>query len=158
MILVKALNQSAYLAAQLCLICDSMDCSRPGSSVCEIFQAKILEWVPIHFSRESFCQWDRIRVSCIAVRFFTIWSTREALSQSNEILILTSKRVYGWCLVWVWDWATVKCWVVIWQRVEWKPLISFSEARKWIQNISALGLYSCVAFDMWVTFYESLFP
>ena len=33
------------LIAQLCLIlCDLMDCNPPGSSVHEIFQAKILEW------------------------------------------------------------------------------------------------------------------
>ena len=38
--------------AQLCLtLCDSMDCSLPGSSVRRIFQARILEWVVISFSR-----------------------------------------------------------------------------------------------------------
>ena len=37
---------------QLCLtLCDSMDCSLPGSSVHGILQAKILEWVAISFSR-----------------------------------------------------------------------------------------------------------
>ena len=29
------------------LFCDPMDCSPPGSSVHEIFQVRILEWVPI---------------------------------------------------------------------------------------------------------------
>ena len=34
--------------AQLCLtLCDPMDCSLPGSSVHEILQARILEWVAI---------------------------------------------------------------------------------------------------------------
>ena len=33
------------------LFCDPMDCSTPGSSVLEIFQARILEWVAISFSR-----------------------------------------------------------------------------------------------------------
>ena len=37
---------------QLCLTCDPMDCSPPGSSVHGIFQARILEWVAIPFSRE----------------------------------------------------------------------------------------------------------
>ena len=27
-------------------LCDPMDCSLPGSSVCGIFQARILEWLP----------------------------------------------------------------------------------------------------------------
>ena len=31
--------------------CDSTDCSLPGSSVHGIFQARILEWVAIPFSR-----------------------------------------------------------------------------------------------------------
>ena len=33
--------------------CDPMDCSPPGSSVHEIFQARKLEWVAISFSRGS---------------------------------------------------------------------------------------------------------
>ena len=40
--------------AKLCLsLCDPIDCSPPGSSVHEIFQARILEWVAIPFSRGS---------------------------------------------------------------------------------------------------------
>ena len=34
-------------------LCDPMDCSLPGSSVHGIFQAEILEWVAISFSRGS---------------------------------------------------------------------------------------------------------
>ena len=38
--------------AQLCpTLCDSTDCSLPGSSVRGIFQARVLEWVAISFSR-----------------------------------------------------------------------------------------------------------
>ena len=41
--------------AQSCLaLCDPMDCSPPGSSLHGIFQAWILEWVAISFSRGSF--------------------------------------------------------------------------------------------------------
>ena len=37
--------------AQLCpILCDSMDCSLPGSSVHGIFQARVLEWGAIAFS------------------------------------------------------------------------------------------------------------
>ena len=32
-------------------LCNTMDCSPPGSSVCGIFQARILEWVAIFSSR-----------------------------------------------------------------------------------------------------------
>ena len=34
-------------------LCDPVDCSPPGSSVHEILQARILEWVAILFSRRS---------------------------------------------------------------------------------------------------------
>ena len=34
-------------------LCDSMDCSLPGSSVHGIFQARVLEWVAIAFSLEA---------------------------------------------------------------------------------------------------------
>ena len=45
--------------AQLCLtLCDPMDCNPPGSLVHRIFQARILEWVAIFFSRESSQSWD----------------------------------------------------------------------------------------------------
>ena len=41
--------------AQLCpTLCDPMDCSLSGSSVHGIFQARVLEWVAISFSRGSF--------------------------------------------------------------------------------------------------------
>ena len=33
-------------------LCDSMDCSLPGSSVHGIFQARVLEWAAISFSIE----------------------------------------------------------------------------------------------------------
>ena len=40
---------------QSCLtLCNPMDCSPPGSSVHGIFQARILEWVAVSFSRGIF--------------------------------------------------------------------------------------------------------
>ena len=59
--------------AQLCLtLCGPMDCSLPGSSAHGIFQARILEWVAVSFSRGSSQTRDQTQVSCIAGRFFTI--------------------------------------------------------------------------------------
>ena len=41
-----------YVCAQSCLtLCNPMDCSPPGSSVHEILQARILEWLAISSSR-----------------------------------------------------------------------------------------------------------
>ena len=60
------------LVTQSCMtLCDSMDCTPPGSSVHGISQARILEWVAIIFSRGSSCPRDQTLVSCIAGRFFT---------------------------------------------------------------------------------------
>ena len=47
-------------------LCDLMDCSSPGSSVHEISQARILEWVAIPFSRRSSQPRDRTQVFCIS--------------------------------------------------------------------------------------------
>ena len=65
--------------AQSCTtLCDCRDCSPPGSSVCGILQARILEWVAIPFSTQGSSQpRDRTQVSHIAGGFFTIWATRE---------------------------------------------------------------------------------
>ena len=41
------------------------------------FQARVLEWVAISFSRRSSQPRDWTWVSCIVVRCFTIWATRE---------------------------------------------------------------------------------
>ena len=49
-----------------------MDCSLLGSSIHEILQARILEWIAIPFSRGSSCLREQTQISCIAGRFFTI--------------------------------------------------------------------------------------
>ena len=66
--------------AQLCLtLSDPMDCRLPGSSVDGIFQARLLEWVAISFSRGSSQPRGQTQVSHIAGRHFTVWAAREAL-------------------------------------------------------------------------------
>ena len=55
-----------------------MDCSPPGSSIHGIFQARVLEWVAISFSRGSSRPRDQTQVFRIAGRCFTVWATREA--------------------------------------------------------------------------------
>ena len=56
-----------------------MDRSLPGLSIHGIFQARVLEWVAISFSRGSSQPRDWTQVSCIAGRRFNLWATREAL-------------------------------------------------------------------------------
>ena len=66
--------------AHSCLtLCDPMDCSLPGSSH-GIFQARVLEWAAISFSRGSSPLRDWTQVSHIVGRHFTIWATREVFT------------------------------------------------------------------------------
>ena len=75
--------------AQSCpTLCDPMDCSLPGASIHGIFQAIVLEWIAISFSRGSSRPRDRTQVSHIIDRRFTVWATREVCigssSQKND--------------------------------------------------------------------------
>ena len=64
--------------AQSCLtLCDLMDCSLPGSSVHGIFQARVLEWGAISFSRGTSRPRDRTRVSHIVGRRLSLSKLRE---------------------------------------------------------------------------------
>ena len=65
--------------AQSCpTLCDPIDCSLSGSSIYGIFQARVLEWIAISFSRGSPLPRNRTWVSRIAGWRFTFWATREA--------------------------------------------------------------------------------
>ena len=61
-------------------LCNPMDCSPPGSSVHGILQARILEWVPIFFSRGPSQPKDPTYISYTGRRVLYHWVTREALS------------------------------------------------------------------------------
>ena len=72
-------GESESEAARSCLtLCYPVDCSLSGSSVHGIFQARVLEWIGISFSRGSSQPRNQIRISRIAGRCFTVWATREA--------------------------------------------------------------------------------
>jgi len=72
--------------AQSCLtLCNPMDSSLPGSSVHEIFPAKVLEWIAISFSRGSSWHRDRTQVYLHCRRHFILWATREASSRLFNI-------------------------------------------------------------------------
>ena len=95
---------SSSEVAQSCLtLCDPMDCSPPGSLVHGIFQAWILEWVAISFSRGSSRPWDWIQVSSIVGRRFTVWATRE-VHEKHRRVVVSFKRMsveifYRWNLL-----------------------------------------------------------
>ena len=69
-------------------LCDAMDCSLPGSSIHEILQARILEWVAKPSSRGSSQPRDQTQVSHTAGSFFTIWAIREASYKYTKYYVL----------------------------------------------------------------------
>ena len=83
--------------AQSCLtLCDPMDCSPPGSSVHGIFQAWILEWVAISFSRGSSQHRDQTQVSCIVGRRFTVQATRKETNNKEfgrSLLLIPEPKI-----------------------------------------------------------------
>ena len=124
------------LVAQWCpTCCDPMNCSPQGSPVLGTFQARILEWVAIPFSRVSSRTRDQTQVSCIVGRFFTIWATREApkwwWKLLNNVQLFSS--VHG----------------ILWVRIlEWVA-IPFSRGSPWPRDQA-----SCAAgrfFSVWAT-------
>ena len=44
---------SVLVTLSKCTLCDPMNCNPPGSSVCRILQARILEWVALSFVKGS---------------------------------------------------------------------------------------------------------
>ena len=60
-------------------LCNPMDCNLPGSTIHGVFQARILEWVAISFSRRSSWPRDWTQVSRIVDRHFTVWATNSSL-------------------------------------------------------------------------------
>ena len=54
-------------------LCNSMDCSPPGSSVHGVSQGRILECVTISSSRGSSQPKDQTHVSCTGKRFFSFY-------------------------------------------------------------------------------------
>ena len=66
-------------------LCNPTDCSPPGSCVRGIFQARILEWAPVSYSRGSFQFRDRIHVSCVSsigrqvLNHCTTWEASDVL-------------------------------------------------------------------------------
>ena len=72
--------ESESEVAQSCpTLQDPTDCSLPGFSVHGVFQARILQWVAISFSKGCSPPRDRTQVSCVAGRCFTLRATREVL-------------------------------------------------------------------------------
>ena len=69
----------------------------PGSSVHGIFQARVLEWVAISFSRGSSQPRDRTQVSCTAGRCFTEESEKVGFKLNiQKTKVMASGPITSW--------------------------------------------------------------
>ena len=85
--LIKRITCRAYAKTlQLCpTLCDPMDCSLSGSPVHGIFQAWILEWVAISFSRGSSQPRDRTGISYVSyIQFSSVQFSHSVVSDSLQ--------------------------------------------------------------------------
>jgi len=69
-------------------LCDSMDCSLPGSSVHGIFQTIVLEWIAISFSSGSSGPRDGTQVSCIVYKY---------LQKGERVWVESRVQAWVWC-------------------------------------------------------------
>ena len=79
-------------------LCDSVDCSPPGSSAHGIFQARILEWIAIFFSRgsSSHRDWTHVLASpTLTGRFFTHWVIGKASNREQPLIKRTNCTITG---------------------------------------------------------------
>ena len=86
------------LVAKLCrTLLWPTDCSRPGSSIHGILQARILEWVTISFSRGSSWPRDWTHISYIGRRILYHWATRkvhwEGMLANKRCVVKTATSV-----------------------------------------------------------------
>ena len=66
-------------------LCHPMDCSTARFFCPWILQARILEWIAIHFSRGSSGLRDGTQVSCIVGRFFTVRLKLKRAVKNQEV-------------------------------------------------------------------------
>ena len=77
-----------YFLSYVWLFWDPVDCILPGSSVHEIFQARILECIAISFSRESSWNRDWTHISCIGR---SQWATLPLSHWGSPLSIIGAK-------------------------------------------------------------------
>ena len=128
-----------FLFAQSCLIlCDPMDCNPTGSSVHGIFQARILEWVAIAYSRGTSWPRDQTCISCVSYigrQILYHWITwdvhkhiqrQRKVSVSEDVTTITCDTTITSQPLWIlWN-RGIRGWIRegFWTAVHWMFLIA----------------------------------
>ena len=127
LVFFSVLVSRAWMCAQVAKSCLSLfgpvDCSPAGFFVYGIYQARILEWVAISFSRGSSQPRDWTHISCTAGGFFTNEPCRKPMARidiskwswsfffshgayiqtSKSSNLPTSRTHYKWVSFGIWD-------------------------------------------------------
>ena len=124
-------------------LCESMDCSPPGFSVCRIFQARILKWVAVSFFR-GFSQprnpaCGPCPISCIAGEFFTVEPLRKQHESYSHLVMFNSLGSPGFSVHGILQ-ARILEWVSI-------PFSRSCPTRDWTQVSYLAGRF----FTFWAT-------
>ena len=127
-------NESESEVTQSCpTLCDPVDCSLPGSSVHQILQARILEWVAISFSRGSSQPRDRTQVSRIGGRRFNLWATME-----DTYYYCYHLHVHGTLQLTISFTSTEPSdWNISWETDGAKKIITWMLRKLWLHKITA---------------------
>ena len=112
---------------------DPMDCSLPGFSVYGIFQARVLEWVVISFSKESSRHRDRTLVSHIASRHFIYHLSHQRSPSLKASVYWILKTLCHFVLITTQD------------RYYYHPLWEIT-----VMSLDPLALSICIPFDLWL--------
>ena len=127
------------VVAQSCpTLCNPMDCSLPRSSVHGIFQARILEWVAISFSRGS--SWPRDRTWVYLHCRQTLYHLSHQGNPYFMLLLLFMLPVYSWEKEWKRTWQNA------WQLVN--SAAGYMEVEvKWLSHVWLFATTWTVAYQ-----------
>ena len=129
-------------------LCDPMDCSSPGSSVHEILQARILEWVAFPFSRgpSQFREWTQVsHIAAAAKSLQSCPSLCDRIDSSppgSPIAVILQARTLEWVAISfssAWKWkvkgkslSRVRLFGTPWTAAHQAPLsMGFSRQEYW---------------------------
>ena len=126
-------------------LCSSVDCSQHGSSVHGIFPARILEWIAIPYSRNSFWprNWTRFLASrALAGRFLTT-----AAAKSLQSCRILCDPIDGS------PWGSPVPGILQARALEWVA-ISFSNTWKWKVKVKLLSRIWLLA-TLWTAAFQA---
>ena len=155
-------------------LCYLMDCSLPGSSVHGIFQAIVLEWIAVSFSKESSRPRDRTWVSHIVDRRCTVCDLSQRSRNCAYICIcvcrasLAAQRIKRLpavqeTQVWSPGWedslekemathSSILAWRIPWtEEPEWATVHGVVKSRTWLSDFTSFHFTSGLYYDTHVT-------